>query len=91
MIIYTLSGRPLLLDGGDIFTGVGTHVARLQGNVAYDPLGRYVGTIEGEQLVFRDEDCLSSGPLFLRTGNAGFVHIRNIPWMTNDREILLSE
>ena len=91
MIIYTSSSQPLLLDGYDIFSGAGTHVARLRSNVAYDPSGRYVGTLQRDQLVFQDEDSLTSGPLFVRASHTGFPHVGNIPRMTVDREILINE
>lgn len=91
MIIYGSWGRPLLLSGADIFSGAGTHVARLYGNVACDPSGRYVGTLERDRLVFRDDDSLSSGPLFVRTSHPGFAHVGNIPLLTLNREMLIGE
>ena len=73
VIIHTPQGRPLLLQNGDIFSAAGTNVARVIGNVAYDPSGRYVGTIVDDRLVFDDTDSLTVGPLFVRTSHPGFV------------------
>jgi hypothetical protein len=46
-------------------------VARMRGNVAYDPSGRYAGTRVDDRLVFQDEDSPTFGPLFVRESHAG--------------------
>jgi hypothetical protein len=90
-IIHTPQGRPLLLQDGDIFSGSGTHLARMHGNVAYDPSGRYVGTLVHDRLVFDDADSLTFGPLFVRTTHPGFADVGNISVRTLEREVLLSD
>jgi len=89
--IYASGGRALLLQGVDIFTGAGIHVARMQGKVACDPSGRYVGTLIDDRLVFQDEDCLTVGPLFVRETHPGFADLGNTSQRTLDREVLLGE
>jgi hypothetical protein len=91
-IIYTAGERPLLLqENGDIFSAAGAHVARLHGTVAYDPSGRYVGTLVDNRLVFQDEDSLTFGPLFVPTTHPGFADLGNVPHRTLEREVSLSE
>lgn len=91
VIIYASGERPLLLKDDDIFSGAGTHVARLQGTVAYDPSGRYVGTLVENRLVFQDEDSMTFGPLFVRSTHQGFEDVGNIPHRTLDREVSINE
>jgi hypothetical protein len=91
-IIYTSGERPLLLlQDGDIFSGAGIHVARLHGTVAYDPSGRYVGTLVDNRLVFQDKDSLTFGPLFVRTTHPGFADPGNSPHRTLAREVSVNE
>jgi hypothetical protein len=90
-IIYASGERPLLRKDDDIFSGAGNHVARLQGTVAYDQSGRYVGTLVENRLVFQDEDSLTSGPLFVRATHEGFTDVGNIPHRTLDREVSVNE
>src|SRR5215470_16396418 len=90
VIIYVADERPLLLqESGDIFSAAGAHVARLDKTVAYDPLGRYVGTLVDNNLVFQDEDCLRFGPLFVPATHPGFADLGNVPHRTLEREVLV--
>jgi hypothetical protein len=79
VIIHTPNGRQLIVDGNDVFTGTGAHVARLTGKVAHAPSGRYVGTLEDDLLVFRSNDRLSTGSLYVRTSHPGFPHGVDMP------------
>ena len=69
--ICTKNGRPLHVSGDDLFSGSGEHVARLTGEKAYGPDGRYVGTLVGDRLVYRSTDSATIGSPFARRRLAG--------------------
>jgi hypothetical protein len=71
--IYTKEGRPLHASGDDLFSRSGTHVARLRGDKAHGPDGRYVGTLVGDRLVYRSTDSASIGLAFARRASSGFA------------------
>lgn len=62
--LYTKNGKPLTVEGDDIFDASGRHVARRIGFAAYGPDGRYAGTIEGDTVVYRSSDSNVSGEPF---------------------------
>jgi hypothetical protein len=91
-IIYASADLPLLLqEDGDIFSSSGAHVARLHKNVAYDPSGRYVGSLVDNGLVFQDADSLTFGPLFVPEPHTGFADLGNVPHRTLEREMSVGE
>lgn len=51
--LYTKDGRPLKRHGRDLFARSGRHVARVKGDRAFGPHGRYVGTLVGDRLVYK--------------------------------------
>lgn len=51
--VYTKNGRPLRRQDDDLFSRSGKHVARLKGDRAFGPDGRYVGTFVNDRLVYR--------------------------------------
>jgi hypothetical protein len=59
--IYTKDGKPLNRSGNDLFDSSGRNVARISGDKAYSPRGRYVGTLVGDTLVYRSTDSASIG------------------------------
>ena len=61
MTIYTKNGEPLHQSGHDLFDSSGRHVARVNGTKAFGPMGRYVGTIVGDRLVYRNTDSAVIG------------------------------
>jgi hypothetical protein len=86
VIVFTKNGRPLLREDDDLYGTSGTHVARLQDGKAYDTNGRYVGTLEGERLLYRMTDSFTIGPLFARTAHAGFTRDPGVVFETMDDE-----
>ena len=69
--LYTKNGKPLVLDGDDIFDRNGRHVGRRRGKKVYGPNGRYAGTIVGDRVVYRRSDSASIGSSFARRARAG--------------------
>jgi hypothetical protein len=69
--LYTKNGRPLTRSGDNLYSRSGTHVARLKGNKAYGPDGRYVGTLSGNRLVYRSTDSAAISSPFARSNRAG--------------------
>lgn len=62
--MHTKNGRPLSVSGADIYDERGRQVARISGNKAFSPSGRYVGTIVGDRLIYRATDSASIGGAF---------------------------
>jgi hypothetical protein len=69
--IYTKNGRPLQRSGDTLFSASGTHVAKLRGEKAYGPDGRYVGTLVSGRLIYRSTDSASIGSPFAQSPRAG--------------------
>jgi hypothetical protein len=69
--LYTKNGRPLRRSGNNLFSRSGTHVARVRGEKAYGPDGRYVGTIVGDRLIYRSTHSASIGTAFAPSSRAG--------------------
>lgn len=51
--VCTKNGRPLKRVGDDLIASSGNNVARLKGDRAFGPDGRYVGTLVNDRLVYR--------------------------------------
>lgn len=75
--VYTKEGRPLRLNGDDLFSKSGVHVARLRGKKAYGPDGHYVGTLVGDRLVYRSTDSASISSPFARKASPGSAAARS--------------
>jgi hypothetical protein len=84
--IYTPAERPLLRQHDDLFTSTGTHVARVYGKIACGPSGRYIGTLDQDRLVFENDDCLESRPMFVRLSHTGFAYDNSTSLRTIDGE-----
>jgi len=69
--IYTKNGRPLRRDGDDLYARSGTHVARLRGDQAFDPRGKYVGTLVGDQLIYRSTQSATVSSPFAKSSRVG--------------------
>jgi hypothetical protein len=69
--LYTKNGKPLAVNGDDIFDQDGRHVGRRSGDRVYDPSGRYAGTIVGDTVVHRTVDSGSMGSAFAPSSRAG--------------------
>ncbi|MCW2529296.1 MAG: hypothetical protein JWM76_4156 [Pseudonocardiales bacterium] len=54
--LFTRDGRPLKVDGNDVFDRSGRQVARLRGRTLHGCDGRYVGTLIGDRVVYRASD-----------------------------------
>lgn len=70
--MYTLNGRPLKVDGDDIFSASGEHVARLRNGKAYSSNGDYVGTVVGDRLIYRSTESATISSPFAQRASAGF-------------------
>jgi hypothetical protein len=62
--IYTKNGRPLQRVGDDLFAKSGLQVARLRGDRAFGPDGRYVGTLVNDRLIYRSAQNAAVGSSF---------------------------
>lgn len=69
--LYTKSGRPLTRSGDDLFNSSGKQVGRIQGNRVFDPHGRYVGTVDGDIVVYRSTDSAVLGSAYAPSARAG--------------------
>jgi hypothetical protein len=58
-MLYTKNGVPIRQSGSDLFDCRGRQVARMHGNKAYGPDGRYLATLTGNRLVHRSADSVS--------------------------------
>jgi len=54
--LYTRDGKPLRRTGDDVHDNSGRHVGKIQGYKVYGPDGRYVATLVGDRLVYRQAD-----------------------------------
>jgi hypothetical protein len=52
--IYTKEGRPVRVSGNDLYSRTGKHVGRIRSGKAFGPDGKYIGTIVGDRLIYRD-------------------------------------
>jgi len=81
--LYTKNGKPLLVDGDDIYNREGVQVGRRRGDKVYAPNGRYAGTVVGDIVVYRSTDGASSGPSFAprrRVGSAIAGRVGSALW-----------
>lgn len=69
--LYTKNGAPLKRSGDDIFDASGRHVAKIRGEKAFGPSGKYVGTIVSGRLVYRSTDGAAIGSPFARRAGSG--------------------
>lgn len=53
MQLYTKNGRALQRFGDLLYTGGGTAIGRVNGNLVHGLEGQYLGTLDGDRLVFR--------------------------------------
>jgi hypothetical protein len=63
--LYTKNGKPLRVDGDDIFDRSGRHVGRRAGDRVYAPNGKYAGTIVDDVVVYRAVERASRGTHFV--------------------------
>jgi hypothetical protein len=81
--LYTRDGRPLRRSADNLHSRSGAHVARLRGEKAYGPDGRYVGTVVGDRLIYRSTHSASIGSSFAagnRSGSASANRARSAAW-----------
>ena len=71
--LYTKEGRPLKRSGDNLFSRSGAHIAKIRGEKAYGPSGKYVGTIVGNRLIYRSTEGASISSPFAQTAHAGFA------------------
>lgn len=81
MIIFTKNGVPINRGGDDLFDASGKQVARLQGNKAFGPSGRYIATLVNDRLIHLASDNKLTGSTFKPKTVAGFS-VGNIAGIT---------
>jgi hypothetical protein len=69
--LYTRNGKPLKVNGDDIFDASGQHVGRRRGDKVYGPDGVYAGTIVGDRVVYRSTDSAAISSPFAPRASAG--------------------
>jgi hypothetical protein len=62
--LWTMKGKPLRVEGDDIFDRSGRHVGRRDGDKVFAPDGRYAGTIVGDVVVYRSAESAHRGSVF---------------------------
>lgn len=83
MSLYTKNGRPLQVHGGYVYSGSGRAVGHIRGNKVFGPDGSYVGTIDGDRLVYRStESAEVSSPFAVapRVGSASANAVGSAIW-----------
>ena len=70
--IYTRDGEPINRSGNDLFDSSGLQVARMNGDKAFGPDGRYVATLVSGRLVYLHNDSANRTSSFLPRRVAGF-------------------
>lgn len=83
MIIFTKDGVPISQVGNDLFDSSGNQVARLQGDKASGPDGRYIATLANKRLIHFDRDSTLTGPKFTPRTVVGFA-VADIAGVTID-------
>jgi hypothetical protein len=71
MGLYTKNGRPLQVHGGTVYSRSGAPFGRISGNKVFGTNGRYVGTIDGDRLVYRSTDSAAMGGSFASSSIVG--------------------
>ncbi len=56
--LYTKDGRALQRFRNYLFSRSGQYLGRIRRRMVYDPMGRYVGTIVGDRVVYRRTDSV---------------------------------
>jgi hypothetical protein len=78
MSLYTKNGKPLTVNGDDIFDRSGRHVGRRRGDKVYGRDGRYAGTIVGDTVVYRSTDSASIGSAFAPSARVGSAQANRV-------------
>ena len=71
MDLYTKNGRPLQVQGDNVYSRSGRIVGRIKGDKVYGTDGRYVGTIANDRLVYRSTHSASISSPFSAANRAG--------------------
>lgn len=71
MNLYTKNGRPLQVIGDIVYSDKGVLVGRISSSKVYAPSGDYVGTIDGDRLVYRATESAGIGPVFTASSSTG--------------------
>lgn len=77
--VYTRDGWPLTVQGPHVFNSSGVEVAQLHGGYAHDSRGRYVGTLDGNTLIYRQTDSVRLAQVFLPMHQIGSITARRLP------------
>ncbi len=85
MVIYTRNGVPINQGGDDLFDTSGKQVARLQGDKAFGPDGRYIATLVDDRLIYFASDSEQTDYKFKPRTVAG-VAVTKITGITRDGE-----
>jgi hypothetical protein len=71
MDLYTKNGKPLQVTGDNVYSRSGAVVGRIKNGKIFGTDGRYVGTIEGDRLVYRSTDSAVISSPFVTARRAG--------------------
>lgn len=71
MSLYTKNGRPLQVSSDIVYSRSGEPVGRICDDRVYGPDGRYVGTIDGDRLVYRSTHSAGVRAAFCAGRRAG--------------------
>lgn len=76
--LYTKSGYPLKVLNGDIFNSRGRQVAKLRGDRAFGPDGKYVGSVISGRLVYRSTHASRIGTPYAPKMQSPFSRARRV-------------
>jgi len=71
MALYTKNGRPLQMSADIVWSKSGKVVGRISGKKVFGQDGRYVGSIDGDRLVYRSTESAEISSSFAAANNVG--------------------
>ncbi len=78
MSLYTKNGRPLQVFSDIVHSRSGKVVGRINGTKVFGPDGHYVGTIDGDILVYRSTDSAEISSPFTSINRVGTTTINRV-------------
>ena len=71
MNLYTKNGRPLQVSNDIVYSKSGKVVGQIKGKKVFGTNGRYVGTIDGDRLVYRSTESAEMSSAFSTANRVG--------------------
>ena len=78
MNLYTKEGHPLQVFSEIVYSRSGKVVGRLSGRKVFGKDGRYVGTIDGDRLVYRSIDSSEISSSFSASDSIGIATAKSV-------------